>query len=650
MTLAFFGRRKFKFMNKCASIILIILLQVSPLQSLAQRPVEKKTPPPAKPVQKNEKSDDAAAKDQKEAEMTAQQVRALNLVEQTGKEAGKLEDQRQGARLQAIAADMLWKHQRDQARQLFQDAFQLADDYYQKSQDSNQIRVSNSAYTSRGDVRIEVIRLINKNDQELGREYTEKYIASKKKQRESSQSPSNSMDRMFGSDAQASRDLLQAAMTLLDTDIKLSVGIAQRSIALGVPPNLSGFLNNLAARDLSAADNLFIFALNRLRSEQAPMAAQLLSLSAYPFGDEEIKVSDGSSSSMWGFGKPKDFKFNPALAQRYLASGLEILSKASEPAVAQMSDGSTRIETALFAAKYLTPRVTEYQPALLDSWNNLIAKITSLTADRARRNIDQDASEDARKRSERQNPSPDQTSDNLRSLIDRAKNAGDIGEKDDLYSEAALAAQQAGNTSQALDLAGNITDLTIRMKIKSWISYEASLKASKEKKLDEARRLAFDVQESDQRAYLFLEIARAALTEKDQFRVNQILDEALQQAYKADDSPAKLRSLLGLINIYLQVDKNQAFVIAENFVRTANRIPVDKFLPGKDSANLTRVMESKGRSMAMVNSVDDFNSDLVFAALAKSDFQRALTLAEGFENAPVRLSSYLAIAGTALKQ
>ena len=60
--------------------------------------------------------------------------------------------------------------------------------------------------------------------------------------------------------------------------------------------------------------------------------------------------------------------------------------------------------------------------------------------------------------------------------------------------------------------------------------------------------------------------------------------------------------------------------------------------------------ESKGRSMAMVNSVDDFNSDLVFAALAKSDFQRALTLAEGFENAPVRLSSYLAIAGTALKQ
>lgn len=614
----------------------------------AQQPADKKPTAAVKPA----KGEDGGSSGRKEneGELTAEQVRALALIEQTGKEAAKLEDVRQGARLLATAADLLWKHQRETARQFLQEAFQIADDYYLKTQDKNQVRLSSSAYTSRGDVRLEVIRLINKNDPEMGREYTEKYIASKKRQREASQSKPDRTDLMFGADSQASRDLLGAALMLLDTDIKLATAIAQRSISLGIPPNLNGFLINLSSRDKASADNLFIFALERLRAEPAPLAGQLLSLTAYPFGDEQIKVSDGSSSSMWGFGKAKDFKFNPALAQRFLAAGLEILSRASEPAILQAADGAVRMETALFAAKFLAPRVAEHAPALNDSWNGLIGKISSLTADRARQSIERNVAEDRQGLNSRQNPGSDQGSDNLQSLIERAKNAGDIGEKDDLYSQAALAAQQAGNISQALDLAGNINDLTLRLNVKSWISYDASFKAAKEKRLDEARKYAYDVQESDQRAFLFLQIAYAALGDRDQFRVSQILDEALQQVNKADDTPAKLRSMLGLINIYLQVDRNQAFIIAENFVRAANRIPPDKFLPGRDSANIARVLESKGRSMAMINSVDDFNSDKVFAALAKVDFQRTLTLAEGFEQAPVRLSSFLAIAGTAFKE
>lgn len=592
-------------------------------------------------------------KEEKGAELTALQVRSMTMLEQTGREAALLEDRRQAARLQALAADAVWPLQKELARRYFAEAFQIADEYYRQGRDDNRQKVGEDSWVSRNDVRLEIVRMINLHDSEMGREYTDKYIESRKQegQKKAGDGRRNSMSQFFGGNAESANDLLRAAESLMEKDPKLAIEIARRSIAQGVTPNLSGFLLRLGRRERAAADGLFVMALDRMRAEQAPLPGQLLSLSAYAFGSNMVEVSDGGSTSMWGFGParrdPKDAP-DPRVTQRFLAASLEILGKASEPAILQLPDGASRLATAFFAAKSFAPKVAEFMPALNEQWQGLIGKIGSLTADNARQGIDQRLQDPAR---QKQNDSEDGfgAGPDPQSLADRAQNARDPGERDELYAQAAINAARQGKGTEAFDYTGKINDLTLRQKIKSWISYEAANKAIQQKKLDEARRYAMDVEETDQRAYLFVEIARAAFGDQDRVRVRELLEEALLMAGKADETPGKVRSLLGLIDLYRQVDFNRAFEIAEYLVKTINKVAADQLQPGEDSAMLLRSLETKSNSMVMANNVEGFDSDRVFAGLAQHDFERAINLALAIDQLPYRYSTLIAVAGKGIR-
>src|SRR5215475_7159200 len=108
--------------------------------------------------------------------------RGIDLAQQVGEEANGLDDRRSAAIIQAVAADVLWPHRKELARDLFRKAFETAATYYKETLDDSRQQLDKRSWTSRGDVRVEVIKLINKRDPEMGAEYDEKFIESKSRE------------------------------------------------------------------------------------------------------------------------------------------------------------------------------------------------------------------------------------------------------------------------------------------------------------------------------------------------------------------------------------------------------------------------------------------------------------------------------------
>src|SRR5215510_1219999 len=231
--------------------------------------------------------------------------RGIDLAQQVGEEANGIDDRRSAAIIQAVAADVLWPHRNEPARELFRKAFETAATHYKETLDDNRQQLEKKTWTSRGDVRVEVIKLINKRDPKMGAEYNEKFIESKSREEQeraarapaSGQSPGTGESKFFGGNVAATNGLMDAANTLLNEDAKMSVDVARRAVDLGSSPAFATFISALSRRDRAAADGLYLHALEVLSSAQAPLPGQLLALSAYPFGEGQIRVSDGSNNS-----------------------------------------------------------------------------------------------------------------------------------------------------------------------------------------------------------------------------------------------------------------------------------------------------------------------------------------------------------------
>ena len=108
--------------------------------------------------------------------------RGIDLAQQVGEEANGIDDRRSAAIIQAVAADVLWPHRKEPARDLFRRAFETAVTHYKETLDDNRQQLDKKVWTPRGDVRVEVIKLINKRDPKMGAEYNEKFIESKSRE------------------------------------------------------------------------------------------------------------------------------------------------------------------------------------------------------------------------------------------------------------------------------------------------------------------------------------------------------------------------------------------------------------------------------------------------------------------------------------
>ena len=608
------------------------------------KPVKPKESPPPK----TEVKDRETARAEAELEITRLQQRAVSLIRDAAREAVTIDDRRSIARIQSLAADALWKYDREQARELFEKAFETAVTHYRETRDDDTEKVAPTATVRRSDMRQDVIRLASRHDTALAKKMTERYVEEKQREIEDRQSRSPSRktdDTMLGTPSPAADQLLSIALSLIDTDRQTSIELAERAIVQGVSASTPSFLAQLASRDRKAADQLFFVALERVAREQFVIPGQLLMLSAYPFGESRVWMTDGRGTSSYGFGAPEKFALDPALIARFLAAAGDILARATEINPAQFPDLAPRLATALFAARLLEPKVAQYQPALLEKWPALLSRLHAATAEGSRDGISRTL--DSMAREQQQSTSPD-TSDRVKSILERAEKTADFARRDELYAQAAQEARQAGDTARSLSIADKISDMDYRQKVRDWLNFAASGDALRDRRPDDARRYALDVSATDQCAFLLFQIAASALKERDRARAIDLLEEAARRASDAANTIEKLRALLGIANLYATIDSARAFEIASEAVKTANKVSGYSL----DQARLVRVLaRPSGGSVSVTTSdVDGFDIGKTLAVLARSDFERTLALAQSLESKTLQLTTIVTVATTLIDQ
>jgi len=107
--------------------------------------------------------------------------------------------------------------------------------------------------------------------------------------------------------------------------------------------------------------------------------------------------------------------------------------------------------------------------------------------------------------------------------------------------------------------------------------------------------------------------------------------------------------LLGIAGTYSTFDQVRGFEIVADAVQAANKIK--DYDPEKNNSTVRTLGNSTGMNMRMVSSSDGvLDISKTLGVLAKSDFDRALLLAQSLENKTLRISSTIAIASSAFEK
>ena len=203
----------------------------------------------------------------------------------------------------------------------------------------------------------------------------------------------------------------------------------------------------------------------------------------------------------------------------------------------------------------------------------------------------------------------------------------------------------SGDVAQALEIADRISDGDYRQRVRSWINSEAAHKAIAENRIDNAIKLATEVSATDERAYLFCQIAIAVLhTSDDRSRALQLVEVATNYVSKADIGPGKLRALLGLAELCTKLDVARSFELLGDAAKVADKI-VD-YDPDQATSGRSLTNRSGSTIVASTSNSEAFDLRRTFATFAAIDFDRTLGLANAFESKALKYSTVIAVAAT----
>jgi hypothetical protein len=575
------------------------------------------------------------------------QRRGIDIIKDAASEASKMDDRRSAIRITGKAADALWEKDKEYSKELFKRAFESAIEHHSEIKDDELERMTRNLYMSHPDVRLEIIRLASRRDALLSQEFVEKYTEEKlreEKQRRQAASSNSKVrfDPAFGQVDAASSDKLHLVEQLLMVDKKAAMELGRKSFVSGIPQAAGYFFTMLAEKDRAAADQLYSMALERLKSDNAPVPGQLLLLSAYPFGDNQVWISSGGGVNRYKFALPPDYKIDQSLINHFFSVAFHVISRNIELDLRQFPDSAARLGAALFSIRVIEPKIARFQPKLLDSWLDLGTRLSAKATDvKLREEVERNFQDVSR---EKQMESAREPDDKIQRILDEAQKTADLNKRNELYQDAAFEADGSGDTDKAMNIADRISDLELRRETKSWVSFNAAVKAINEYRLDDARYYANEVIATDERAYLFSEMAKSAIGRKDNARAQILLEEGLQNSSAAGDTSEKLRALLGIASAYSAIDQERAFQTISTAVVTANRILEYK----PEQSRLVRKFDSRSGKKTKVILLQSQDQDFgtVLSGLARKDFDRALLIAQSLENRPLKFVTLIAVSSS----
>jgi hypothetical protein len=577
---------------------------------------------------------------------------AISLVSVLADDARMFRDPMLRARVQARAADALWETDKEKARALFRRAWDEAeavDAEYGEQRAREASRRGAASSREAGSMRREVLRLAARRDSALGEELLARLDESIKQDSSgaatnaaagANAAATNPQGQRFNPDdpPSAMTQRLNLAQQLLeDGDTERAMLFADPAL---YPVNTFGMniMNMLREKDAAAADQRFAALLMRAAGDPLADANSVSLLTSYvftPFLYVTVRPDGNSHTRRFRGDNSPPATLPAALRDSFLTAAAQILMRPLPPSDQDRSSAG-RIGAYVVVTRLL-PLFDRFAP---DKSPGLRARQSLLAQDTPEQNRRPDdpllsrgiVPEDRNR---------DSVADTL-SRLDTAKNSN---ERDMIYFRAAMNALDR-DAAQARELALKIEDVDTRKQLLAFMAFQLVSEAVRNKKPEDALRLARGEELTTvQRAWAFTEAARL-MSKSQPGRATEVLDEATAEARRIDDaSPDRVRALIAVATQLVELDRSRTWELMNEIVKSSNALAD---FSGEDGGLTLRVEFKGGGAMTSNHDVESFDLSGIFAALAREDLDRTVTLARTLKGESPRSVAMLAIARTVL--
>lgn len=559
-------------------------------------------------------------------------ARAVSLVETQLSEAKMFADASRRLSVMTKAADLLWPHERESAREIFQQAYDLAAKDFREHENDPEPR--GSMTPPRPDQRFIVMTAIGRRDAAWARRLAA--AVAEEKRREAEQSTNATSETNSGGwKPGLAENTLGLAESMIKTDREASIALARSTFRQPASFFLVIYLYSLAATDRAAADSLFSVAVNEYRDGTA---ADFAYLAVYAFA---LNREPGSVPLAYGYLVPNNFVPDENLSYHFLqALFRQIETKFKTPEVATAEDSRTMTEqgrwlTMLFM---LEPVVTRVRPEALQRLIALKGMATAAATAQSRSRAE------SFERFRREHESESDTAfDRTVEQIDKERNPA---KRDYYIANLIMTAHNAEDFARAETFLDKVSDTPLREKLASYLYFGWTQQSVKDGQLDDATRLSKKVSEVDYRALLSFEIAGAALKKtNDRARAAELLDAVAADAEKAPDTPTKARALLGVAHLYADFDSTRAAQVLRAAVKVVNLLPDPDF----SSENIGREVGNDVFTIYAMYTVPGMRLENAFRELGAFDFESALSAANDLSDKYQRANAVLGLASKCLE-
>jgi hypothetical protein len=518
------------------------------------------------------------------------------------------------------AADLIWPYQQDKARTAFTDAFDVASRNFKEKGDND--RQEGRLTVGVADQRYTVITAIAKRDPDWARKLSKRILDEDAKEAQEKASRDTTRD------ARTESNLLVAAISLLSTDQTTAVGFARTSLTYPATIELPIFLFKFTAVNNSAADQFYQEALNAYA--HAPME-QFLYLSSYPFASRREL---GEMPAWTYYAVPAGLTPNPTLerlfAQTLLSRAQTLIQSPTPPDPgARWSEASQILMALTRIEPLIVPALPDLSAGLQESKQGIAALLSQGDQQRVNDTL--------------ADPPPKKS---FNEQVETYDKLADAGRRESGIALAILNAADTENLQDIETAAAKIDDQNLRIQLLSRVYFTRSQRALKDKKLEEARRLAAKVDELDQRAYLYSQIASDSIKQtRNDSQAREMLDDVIDALAKAPNTEIKARAQLAVAYLFSTFDPNRGISVLGDAVQTMNRV---------ESMNLTgesvrKRIEGKAFGFYTALQTPGFNPEAAFREIGKVDFDGTLYLASNLTDKSLRVMTTLALAEQCLK-
>jgi hypothetical protein len=521
------------------------------------------------------------------------------------------------------AADTIWPYKEESGRAALSEAFDLAEVNFKEKGDKPR-REGLALSIETPDQRYVVIRAVAKRDAAWAKKMTDKMLEQEKREAE------GNISRDSEGDAQTAAKLLASADSLLSSAPNAALTFARLSLRYPAGFQLPRFLYRLAETDQAAADQFYQEALTVYRDQ--PLS-ELLYLSPYPFGNRQAAGDMPVSAS---YPVPPTFKPNKLLEGLFIQT---VLTRAQQ-AIAGKSDrtgfsGISDDGQIWLALTRLTPQIER------DLGPELAA-----TVDRVRNELfavlTQDAQQAVTLSTSNQDP-PKRAIDEEIATAEREPNSD---KRDQLIATAVLRSADTQKLDKVLEYAEKISNSKLRQQVMNWIYFGRAQKLIKDKQFGEAKALATEVEELDQRAFLYAEIATQSLNRiETQSQAREMLDEILDVAEKAPNTIVTARTLLTVTYLYTKIDLGRSIAVMGDAIKSINRLDNPDF----SQQFLFRKIEATNFARYASFQTPGLSPENVFRDLGKLDFDSAMLQASSLLDKSLRAFAMIAAADVCLQ-